>query len=55
MGAWLTHVVLWDGMAENTEGSLDSNSSKADKTPEFRFSHAPSLEDMLVLAKFLLS
>ena len=44
-----------DGMAENTEGSVDSNSSKTDKTPEFRFSRAPSLEDMLVPAKFLFS
>ncbi|CAI8043994.1 dCTP pyrophosphatase 1 [Geodia barretti] len=36
-------------MAENTEGSVDSNSSKTDKTPEFRFSRAPSLEDIRVM------
>ena len=50
MGAWLTHVVcelVRERMTENAEGSVASNSAKTDKTLEFAFSHAPSLEDML--------
>ena len=36
------------GMAENTEVSVASGSAKTDKAPDFEFSRAPSLEDMLV-------